>query len=666
MNHIWGVILQTCTVTVTAGLILAIKYLLEDKLSPRWQYGVWIILALRLLIPASVNQFSLMPLGLWIETLKGMIEPGMNSAFSQAYIPIQIKYILPIIPEIPTSITDYLFVIYVLGVFLFLLKYITSYVRLRFLLKKGQPVSKQFNQHLQALSTQYSLKTCKVIKLKGITSAFVCGVFQPVLVIPKDEKMDDKILLHELYHLKYQDPLQNWFWTLMRCFHWCNPFLQYVLNRIGNDMESLCDQRVLESLEGEDRRRYGLVLLNMANDQYARAVGTSSISNGGKNISRRIDAIVRFKKYPQGMSLVSICIVFVLAWPLLVSSSYAYETDLFRPVQTEELTQAMALARINRCTTMAGALDTYAKGLIRENGIYLATASPFEKHEALYQEMVYHSTEDDWVAYHVDTYEELDYMDQSQGYQIMGLKESEKGYEGYFIFQVEALLNDDGIGLKVHEQGDHVYGLILIPFVTYEDDGWVVEETGKPMIQENMTFMDAFYDVETSGLNDSVVIAQGESGTVEITTKTSYVVSNTIQNNSWFGTTTFDDTPKVNAEFEYANYSIIARYSIEGNTTGKMPENSAGIMIATLDSTDEEVEWPEIEWIMNSSGSSSGGFNWQIDKVSDSWNGEIISGSGSHDYNVGSGIRELPKAYKVRIMWDGEVIEELIITGEEK
>jgi beta-lactamase regulating signal transducer with metallopeptidase domain len=90
-----------------------------------------------------------------------------------------------------------------------------------------------------------------------------------------------------------------------------------VFNRIENDMESLCDSRVLERLEGEERRLYGGILLAMASEKYARVPGTTSISNGGRNISRRIEALVRFRKYPKGMGLVSVCIALVLAIPPL-------------------------------------------------------------------------------------------------------------------------------------------------------------------------------------------------------------------------------------------------------------------------------------------------------------------------------------------------------------
>lgn len=165
---------------------------------------------------------------------------------------------------------------------------------------------------MDAVGNQYHLRPCRAVAIPGLPSAFVCGVFRPALAVPAGAEPDSKVLLHELLHLKYSDGAQSVVWSVFRALHWCNPFLLYVFHRIGNDMEQLCDQRVLERLEGEQCREYGGILLSMVNEKYPRAPGTTSLSNGGKNIARRIEAIARFKKYPRGMALVSVCAAAVL------------------------------------------------------------------------------------------------------------------------------------------------------------------------------------------------------------------------------------------------------------------------------------------------------------------------------------------------------------------
>ncbi len=298
MTSIWSFLLQTTTVSVVACLLLVLKRILADKLSPRWQYAVWILLICRIFLPVDTAKAILLPLPVWFETLKGTVESYLVSAYSGQYLPISSDFVFPVIKTMPVSLTDWLFVIYCIGILVSLLYYLISYIRLRRVLSYSTHAPESIERQVSLLCEAYRLPSCRIICVDALPSAFICGIFKPVLAIPAGKEIDDKILLHELLHLKYLDPLQSILWCLLRSLHWCNPFLHYVFNRIGNDMETLCDQRVLERLIGEERREYGLLLLQMANERYARTPGTSSISNGGKNIARRIQSIARFKKYP--------------------------------------------------------------------------------------------------------------------------------------------------------------------------------------------------------------------------------------------------------------------------------------------------------------------------------------------------------------------------------
>ena len=301
MTNIWGFLEQTLTVSIVAAVLLIIKSLLNDKLSPRWQYGIWSVLALRMLFPVQNDRMVFLPVSYWIEILKAQVEASLQSVYTAVYEPIVVNGIVPVVIGEPMSVTDWIFVIYVGGILLCFLRYALTFVSLRWKLRKGELISKEMAEQIQEICEKHQLKSCKVVRVNGLQTAFVCTGLKPVLVIPADKEVDENIILHELLHLKYYDQWQTVFWCILKCLHWCNPFLWYAFCRIENDMESLCDQRVLERIEGEARRIYGMTLLQMANEKYARVPGTSSISNGGANIKRRIEAIVRFKKYPKGM-----------------------------------------------------------------------------------------------------------------------------------------------------------------------------------------------------------------------------------------------------------------------------------------------------------------------------------------------------------------------------
>ena len=50
MTDIWSFLLQTLTASGVAALLLIVKAMFRDKLSPRWQFAIWGVLAAVLLL----------------------------------------------------------------------------------------------------------------------------------------------------------------------------------------------------------------------------------------------------------------------------------------------------------------------------------------------------------------------------------------------------------------------------------------------------------------------------------------------------------------------------------------------------------------------------------------------------------------------------------------
>lgn len=607
MSNIWGFLLQTMTASLTAVILLAVKKLLEDKLSPRWQYGVWIVLVLRMLLPVDTGKMPFFRLALWLEVWKTKAEGVLASAYAAKYDPIAVKHGLPVITGEPRSVTDWLFVIYIIGIVLCLLKYALTYGRLRRLLRKKGLESERVQKKVRLVSEKYHLKPCRAVEIPGLSSAFLCGGFRPVLAVPADTDMDEKILLHELLHFKYYDTLQNIGWCILRALHWCNPFLQYVFHRIGNDMEALCDQRVLERLEGEERRAYGVILLSMANERYARVPGTSSISNGGKNIFRRIASIVRFKKYPKGMALVSVCIVLVLAASVFQSYGEELNAQDYNPKSGQELDLALARTRIKRCSTVAGALDTYAQAMMHENGILLALASPLEEQEKIREEILYWTEAEQWRMSRIAPGWGLQGVEGVCAYQIINLQKlSEEHFTALLSFRVTYFSGPEYDGQA------NVFA--AVPVKITKENGWVVEQTEDAYL---------FYSNSPNAGNEfeplKVFEGSGEWGSITTSFYTECSVSDT-------GTGQYDGSqmsmaPNPDAEFHrgYLNYQT--EYVPN-------PEGFRGYSIRYLDSLDEEVKFS-------------------------SYAEETGSISGGQSCDIKDGVVPLPAGCKVQLYYDG-------------
>ena len=115
--------------------------------------------------------------------------------------------------------------------------------------------------------------------------------------------------------------------------------------------------------------------LSMADDRYARAPGTSSMANGGRNIRARIRGHRPLQALPRGMALVSVCIAAVLALPALGHPAGGFLGSR-RWDDALDFQTAMASARVARCTTAAAGAGRLWKGGPGSNGIYRALCAP--------------------------------------------------------------------------------------------------------------------------------------------------------------------------------------------------------------------------------------------------------------------------------------------------
>ena len=651
MGDIWGFLLQTLTASGAAVLLLVVKAMFQDKLSPRWQFSVWGLLALVLFLPAgAVGRYVLLDWPVFVEYVKTALSGQYTLTRVTAPIP------LPAF-SMPKTVWDWLFWLYLAGVAAMLLRYFITYLRLRCVLNKGRPAGADLQEQLDRVSRQYHLPNCKAVEVEGLQSAFVCGVFSPVLALPAGTEVDEKVLLHELLHLKYRDVWWGVVICLLRCLHWCNPLLWYCARRAGNDLEALCDQRVLERLEGEERRDYGRILLSMASDRYPRVPGTSSMANGGKNIRRRIQSIARFKRYPAGMALVSVCVAVVLAVPLVVGvkADGVYNQE-GRLADGADIDLTLASARTVWCTTPAGALDTYGKALLEQRGAYRAMCAPLELYGELAQEMKWNQSHHKWPTWEPGL---PDWPDKEEGYCVYNLEQVEK--DVYRALMTVKVLGDES-GEPAPKGRD--YAAVQNVQVEQEGGRWVV------IPQEDFRLL----QVDDDGLRfgHRELPAYLYTDTVgnfrtEVTLQKCFVVDNTVEvDNGWlFGTTTsFDTVPKPDAQFDLVYWDALARVTYLGSVEEKKAITRLGISCAPAD---QDGQRPDLTVPAgpDGGGGSSTGEMWGSTSLEGDWGPEVLTHGGGSTTGFGKDSMMLPQFYAVDLYVNGEKTHQLTLYLQE-
>lgn len=320
---------------LTAAGILLVRLLFRRVLSAKAAYYLWLLLALRLMLPVlpespmSLQNF-LPESSSAVSTVTTPLETSPTDAAPQNEAP---EVSAPLVPtevqsesatignqadpvsELPAaasktsspSLFSIAFWIWLAGMGITLTVYVALYCITAWQL-----------HHLPRCTDNDTLRVflrlkraCDIggnVQLASGGSGMLGGLFHPTIVVPVERHGEDvaPILLHELMHYKYKD---LWIAALLRLLtvvYWFNPVVWVCFQWALTDSEAACDQRVLET---------GLI----PREQYAGALyeeGTLHMRKGllmqttfrGRrhSLKRRIRRIVRFRRPKLYLTLLSV------------------------------------------------------------------------------------------------------------------------------------------------------------------------------------------------------------------------------------------------------------------------------------------------------------------------------------------------------------------------
>lgn len=300
---------------LTALAIILIRLLFHCVLSSKAKYYLWLLLALRLMLPVlPQSPFSIqnyLPgtsptahISASVASAPADIQP-LPSMSAAAALPEQKDILIPaaeidsasaVSVETPSffSPAQILLLVYLLGVLAVGIAYLVLYLlTARHLRQLPLCTDSETLRVWLKLRRQLSVRT--EIRLRRGGRAMSGGLFRPTIVLPAEVAGEAAapILVHEAMHIGSHDLILHFLYRLLICLNWFNPVVWLCFRQAFRDSEGACDQRVLES---------GLV----APSDYAEALYQESMISsspnifirsafgGGHTIRRRISAICHF------------------------------------------------------------------------------------------------------------------------------------------------------------------------------------------------------------------------------------------------------------------------------------------------------------------------------------------------------------------------------------
>ena len=327
-------------------ILLLGKQFLKNKISRQWQYYIWLVVVLRLLLPFG-TEVSLM----------GKAYQAVDQAISQtAPLPPQQQPPLNVpgsnlapavgaehhnetvnspaddvttahpLQDIGVLLINQIWLVWLVAALGLLIRKITIYQGfVRYIKARLTPVSdiEQLDE-LSIVAEQSGIK--KPVELcvnPLVSSPLLIGLFHPCIVLPRVDILEKDfryIVLHELTHYKRCDMFYKWLVQVTVCLHWFNPLVHLMSREITKACEFSCDEAVLTKMGSGNAQDYGKTLLDAmaAVGRYKENFGAVTLSENKHLLKERINAIMNFKKKSTAIRFLTgaltLCVMFGAAF----------------------------------------------------------------------------------------------------------------------------------------------------------------------------------------------------------------------------------------------------------------------------------------------------------------------------------------------------------------
>ncbi len=368
MNTVLKIFLS---MSFSGSLLILILFLgkrfLKDKISRQWQYYIWLVVILRLLLPfgpetsllgktyqaveqAMVHTTPPPQHQPSLDTPGGILTSavGLEQNNENENSPTEDLTTAHPFRDIGSFLTEHVWLIWLVAALGLLIRKVTIYQGfIRYINAGLTPVSDiEILDRLSVAAERAGIqKPIDLCVNPLISSPLLIGFFHPCIILPSidfSERDFLYIILHELTHYKRRDLFYKWLVQVTVCLHWFNPLVHLMSWEITKACEFSCDEAVLAKMGGDNAQDYGKTLLDAmaAVGRYKENLGAVTLSENKQLLKERIGAIMNFKKKSTSIRLLTgvltLCAIFGAAFVGVYSVAAA---DAIQPtaLQSDDL-----------------------------------------------------------------------------------------------------------------------------------------------------------------------------------------------------------------------------------------------------------------------------------------------------------------------------------------
>ncbi len=283
---------------VLIGSILLLRKLVSDRLPPWCYLLLWLLAALRLLLPVHIT--SSWSVYRWLGNL---VPDTTILQETEAYIPVvneTFDWSTDAAARIADTVIaiDWPVVLWCAGAVVCFAYAMIQHLRNKIIYNTSIPAEHSAVRQWQSEHLLY--RKYQIRQSQQIDAPLTYGVFCPVILLPTNPVMREEqlqmVLLHEWNHIRHWDVLWQWLLLMVCSIHWFNPFVWMMFVYCRQDLELFCDYATVQTMQPTERSQYAFLLLQQASTGTQMTLSFNQFSfTGYHRMEERVKTIMKPK-----------------------------------------------------------------------------------------------------------------------------------------------------------------------------------------------------------------------------------------------------------------------------------------------------------------------------------------------------------------------------------
>ena len=346
-------------------LVFGVSKFLSKKYSVWWRSWIWLAVSLVLLVPVQIPDYwnvihIQIPQQVTEERVPAVREEvrvqGQEAAGET--LPTENSLAASESTDLPENTSQFreqgiqmlsvyqmLAVVWLAAAALYgLYKLLGSYIVQRELKRWSMPVpDKSLEMNYQKLCRKMKVSHPPKLWMNAkVTTPLLTGLLRPRIYLPSDRytwKELELLLSHELSHYRHHDLWYKLILQLVCIVYWFNPLLHWMRREADQDLEFLCDERIMKDGAHEERMQYNYLLAQTA-AQRRNFYGLSTGFNGSlADLKKRMVNIMRAGNLKKG-KFITFCFLAVFVFMNVMTGCSEKEPEDTSAVSTGSVSQS--------------------------------------------------------------------------------------------------------------------------------------------------------------------------------------------------------------------------------------------------------------------------------------------------------------------------------------